>query len=298
MKLPFAPMLAVKAEPFDSPEYLFEVKWDGVRALAGRDAGGWQLWGRDLADYRLRYPELAPLAGLPAGTVLDGEIILLSGGVADLNALLARHGLAAPRTGHARGQQGPVTYVVFDAPYALGRCLFGRPLAERREVARERVRALADARVVFSEGVVGAGRAFFARVVAAGQEGVLAKHLASRYQPGRRCAAWKKFKPTGRVPAVVIGYEPGPRGVRGLHVAALCAGQLRYVACLRSGLRGPVRRRLAALLAGRVRARPAVPCPGPAVWVEPGVYCWVQGLGWTPAGRLRGARFLGLLDSP
>ena len=44
MKLPFAPMLAAKAEPFDSPEYLFEVKWDGVRALAGRDAGGWRLW--------------------------------------------------------------------------------------------------------------------------------------------------------------------------------------------------------------------------------------------------------------
>ena len=56
MKLPFAPMLAVKAEPFDSPEYLFEIKWDGVRALAGRDTGGWRLWGRDLADYRVATP--------------------------------------------------------------------------------------------------------------------------------------------------------------------------------------------------------------------------------------------------
>ena len=74
MKLPFAPMLAAKAEPFDSPEYLFEVKWDGVRALAGRDAGGWRLWGRDLADYRLRYPELAGLAALPTGTVLEGRL--------------------------------------------------------------------------------------------------------------------------------------------------------------------------------------------------------------------------------
>ena len=166
------------------------------------------------------------------------------------------------------------------------------------EPAQERVRALADARVVFAEGVVGAGRAFFARVVAAGQEGVLAKHLASRYQPGRRCAAWKKIKPAGRVPAVVIGYEPGPRGVRSLQVAARCAGQLRYAACLRSGLSGPVRRRLADLLAGQVRAQPAVPCPGRAVWVEPGVYCWVQCLGWTPAGRLRGARFTGLIDPP
>src|SRR5438105_2332547 len=132
MKLPFAPMLAVKAEPFDSPEYLFEIKWDGVRALAGRDTGGWRLWGRDLADYRLRYPELAALAALPAGTALDGEIVLLSGGVPDRDALLARHALTSARAIRARSAQSPVTYVVFDAPYAGGRCLFGRPLAERR----------------------------------------------------------------------------------------------------------------------------------------------------------------------
>src|SRR5438067_10320685 len=151
MKLPFAPMLAVKAEPFDSPEYLFEIKWDGVRALAGRAAGGWRLWGRDLADYRPRYPELAALAALPVGTALDGEIVLLAGGVPDLDALLARHARARPRAAHARSAERPVTYVVFDAPSDGGRCLCGRPLAERRAAARERLAALADGRVVFAE---------------------------------------------------------------------------------------------------------------------------------------------------
>ena len=296
MNLPFAPMLAVQAEPFDSAEYLFEVKWDGVRALAGHDGGGWRLWGRDLADYRSRYPELAALAALPAGTALDGEIVLLSGGVPDLDGLLARHARACPRAALARSQESPVTYVVFDAPYDRSRCLFGRPLAERRQAARERVAALADARVVFAEGVVGAGRAFFARAVAAGHEGVLAKHLASRYRPGRRCAAWKKVKPAGRLPAVVVGYEPGRAGVQGLRVAALRDGRLRYVAHVRAGLSGPARHQLAGLLAGRARPRPAVPCPGRAVWVEPGVYCWVAFLAWTRADRLRGASFRGLID--
>jgi len=67
------PMLAVAGEPFDSPEYLFEVKWNGVRALAARDTSGWCLWGRDRADYTARYPELECLRHLPEGTILDGE---------------------------------------------------------------------------------------------------------------------------------------------------------------------------------------------------------------------------------
>ena len=64
---PFLPMLAVRSKPFDSEEYLFEVKWDGIRALAGRDGSGWRLWGRDQADYRPRYPELEFLNRLPPG---------------------------------------------------------------------------------------------------------------------------------------------------------------------------------------------------------------------------------------
>jgi bifunctional non-homologous end joining protein LigD len=53
------PMLATSGEPFDSPEYRFEIKWDGIRALAAIDATGWHFWGRDAADYTARYPELA-----------------------------------------------------------------------------------------------------------------------------------------------------------------------------------------------------------------------------------------------
>ena len=89
------PMLAARGEPFDSPEYLFEVKWNGIRALASRShksqSTGWELWGRELADYRSRYPEMQVLAGLPPGTILDGELVRLPQGVPDLEAILARH---------------------------------------------------------------------------------------------------------------------------------------------------------------------------------------------------------------
>ena len=294
---PFLPMLAVAAAgPFDAPEYLFEVKWDGVRALAAGGAGGWALWGRGLADYRGRYPELGALAGLPDGSVLDGELVLLANGRPDLGALLARHARLPARPVGPRGPQPPVSFMVFDAPYDRGRCLFGRPLEERRRrLARRQVEELGEARVQFSEGVVGTGRAFFEAAVRQGQEGVMAKHRSSPYRPGRRCAAWKKVKPCGVLPCVVVGYQPGRGGVGAVLVAALQEGQLRYAGRLRVGLGDPARRQLAGLLAGRERGRPAVPCPGPAVWVEPAVYCRVRFRGRASDGRLRGARFAGLL---
>jgi bifunctional non-homologous end joining protein LigD len=291
-----APMLAVTArEPFDAADYLFEVKWDGIRALSCRDEASWRLWGRDAVDYRPRYPELAVLAALPAGTMLDGEIVLCSQGVPNLPRLLARHGRAtAPSCQHFVAQP-PVTFVVFDALYDAGRCLLGRPLSERRESARQRVAALAEAQVVFSEGVVAAGRSFFAQAVAAGQEGVMAKHLASPYRPGHRCTFWKKIKPWTCLPAVIIGYVPGRQGVRRLLVAAMHQQQLRFVAELRSGLNAACRQQLAGLLAARGCAHPAVPCQRQALWVRPELYCQLRALGWTAGGRLRGASFAGLL---
>jgi bifunctional non-homologous end joining protein LigD len=291
-----APMLAVTArEPFDAADYLFEVKWDGIRALSCRDERGWRLWGRDGADYRWRYPELAALAALPGGTMLDGEIVLCSQGVPDLSLLLARHAQDAHLSRHPFVLQPPVTYVVFDALYDAGRCLLGRPLAQRRESARQRVAALAQTQVVFSEGVIGAGRRFFAQAVAAGQEGVMAKHLASPYRPGRRCTLWKKIKPWACLPAVIIGYVPGRQGVRRLLVAAVHQQQLRFVAELRSGLNAAWRQQLAGLLAGRGCAHAAVPCRRRALWVRPELYCQLRALGWTAGGRLRGASFAGLL---
>src|SRR5262249_32074018 len=69
------PMLAVPAAPFDSLEYNFEVKCDGIRALAAVETAGWRLWGRELADYTGRYPELDILRRLPSGTLVDGELV-------------------------------------------------------------------------------------------------------------------------------------------------------------------------------------------------------------------------------
>src|SRR5207249_389492 len=86
------PMLAVPAAPFDSTEYSYEVKWNGIRALAAVETAGWRLWGRERADYTARYPELEVLRRMPAGTLVDGELVAFDAdGQPNLPRLLRRH---------------------------------------------------------------------------------------------------------------------------------------------------------------------------------------------------------------
>jgi ATP-dependent DNA ligase len=192
-------MLAVPSEPFDSPEYSFEVKWDGIRALAAEEECGWRLWGRERADYTGRYPELDALRRLPAETLVDGEVVVLgSDGRPDLPRLLRRHGLTDPWRIRQARHWCSVCYVVFDLLYQAGRSLLHEPLARRREVLVALCRRLEAPEVWFSEAVVGNGTALYAAALARGHEGILAKHLASPYRPGRRSAAWRKIKPRPR----------------------------------------------------------------------------------------------------
>jgi ATP-dependent DNA ligase len=293
------PMLAVASPPFDSPEYLFEVKWNGVRALAARQVHAWDLWGRELADYRPRYPELQVLTTLPPGTVLDGELVQLLHGVPDLEAMLARHQLTQSAKIQRASHEQPVSYVVFDLMAYKGRSLLGQPLKERRSVLRELIARWQRPRLQFSEGVIGPGLLFFEQAVRQGQEGVMAKHLDSRYLPGRRSVSWRKIKPSRRLPCVIIGWQPGVAGVCSLLVAGPCHGCLRYLAQVRTGFTDAERRRLAGVLAAVPgRSRPLVPCPHPGRWLEPELVCQVNYLDRTSAGRLRGASFHCLWREP
>ncbi len=91
-----APMLAQPGAPFDSDDHLFEIKWDGVRMLAVRDTKGYRLVNRHRAERTAQYPELACLAQLPAGTILDGETVVLQQGRPDFGRLLSRDQAGQP----------------------------------------------------------------------------------------------------------------------------------------------------------------------------------------------------------
>ncbi len=232
-----APMLAQPAAPFDAPEFLFEVKWDGTRALAFIEGGRSRLVSRQRQDRTDRYPELASLAGWPPGTVLDGEIVVLRDGQPDFRLVQAREQTRSPLRVRLGAQVHPVTYLVFDLLYAAHRPLLTCPLAERRDRLQTLVRAQGMPGVVLSEGVVGAGRALFQEVCRRGLEGVVAKRLTSRYQPGRRTEAWRKIKPAHTAVCAILGFVPGSdRGIRSLLVAEDIGGGLRYAGQVERGL--------------------------------------------------------------
>jgi ATP-dependent DNA ligase len=192
-----APMLAAASPPFDSQDHLFEVKWDGVRCLAAVDHGHLQLWGRELADYTDRYPEMDILRNLPPGSVVDGELVVLREGCANLGAILRRHQLTSRFKTRLASRRAPVLYVVFDVLVHGGRSVMDQSLRERRQILAELLLRVDARRVVLSDGVVGPGTAMFEEVVRQGHEGVMAKHVDSRYLPGRRSSHWKKIKPKG-----------------------------------------------------------------------------------------------------
>jgi DNA ligase D-like protein (predicted ligase) len=291
-------MLAQAAEPFDDANYEFEIKWDGVRALAVvASSCGWRLWGRQGTDYTARYPELAVLRRFPAGTVVDGELVAVHHGRADFPALLRRHHRCRATPSGWSNPDRPVSYVLFDLLVEHGRPLLQVPLEERRARLRDLLARVTASGLVYSDGVVGQGREFFAQVIAQGHEGVVAKLRRSRYQAGKRSSAWKKLKPTGVLPCVLIGYRADRDGVHSVLLATLRDGGLHYVGRLSRGFSDQARITLAQQLAALQRARPVLPCPHRATWIEPVRYCRVHYHGWTSNGRLRYPVFGGWFET-
>ena len=111
------PMLAKSGDPFDSPEHLFEIKWDGTRVLAFVDSNRYRLVNRHRADVTERYPELGFLNDLPTGIVLDGEVVVLRQGKPDFRLLLSRNQARASLKIQSLARTFPATYIVFDLPY-------------------------------------------------------------------------------------------------------------------------------------------------------------------------------------
>ena len=187
-------MLLKKASPFDSDDYLFEVKWDGARALALVGVGSYRLFSRRQVDITECFPELEFFRRLPPGTVLDGEVVVLQDGKPDFSLLLSRLGTRGELKRRVLARTGAATYVAFDQLYQGYEPLLRRPLWGRREELARTVRGAAERGLVFSDGVRASGKAFFDEVAERGLEGVVAKRLESRYVPGSRSDAWLKIK--------------------------------------------------------------------------------------------------------
>lgn len=291
-----APMLATLVEqPFDSEQHLFEVKWDGIRALTFVENGTFRALTRNRQDLAPAFPELELLRALPDGTVLDGELVAFEGERPSFTRVLERMHVRTRARAELAARATPAVYVVFDLLYAAGRACLKQPLRERRARLEELVGARADARLVFSEGVVGTGRALFDELRARDLEGCVAKELDSPYLTGKRTRSWLKIKTTRTIPCMVLGWVADARGdLTSLIVAAEEEGRLVCVGRVGSGLSDALRSELRTRCQARPRATPFVETQEAGSWVEPGLYCTVSFLERTRNG-LRAPVFVALL---
>ncbi|HYK98324.1 MAG TPA: hypothetical protein VEU77_08005 [Candidatus Acidoferrales bacterium] len=184
---------------FNSSEFLFELKWDGLRAIASRDEGVVRLTDRNGGDLLPLLPELARLP-VPEGAVLDGEIVVCdSRGRPSYDLLAGRLGPKAARRGF-----GP-TYVAFDLLYLDHRALLARPLAERRRRLAEL--DLRGRTIGVPAHLEADGEPFLDVVSEYGLEGIVAKRATSPYLPGARTADWLECHVTPRADVVLGGLE-------------------------------------------------------------------------------------------
>jgi DNA ligase D-like protein (predicted ligase) len=290
------PMLAVAGQPFDSADHSFEIKWDGTRALAlidGGRAAPYRLPNRRRNEMVQRYPELEVLRRLPAGTALDGEIVVLKGGKPDFAALQRREQVRSEFKIKQLARLMPATLVAFDLLYRQSESVMHLPCQERRQMLAEILGKAASPQLVFSDGIVGDGIRYFNEACRLGLEGVVAKRLDSTYRPGKRSSAWVKIKRQEMAACAIIGFVPeGADDFAALILAAEVDGQLRYVGKVGSGFDQRLRQRLSRALWSRQRASPIVPTAKvQGIWVEPGLYCTVQFMERTSGGQMRAPVF-------
>jgi bifunctional non-homologous end joining protein LigD len=296
-----APMLAtLVGGPFDDPDWLFEVKWDGFRVEAVVDGDSVRLWTRGEKDASSRYfgDFLSPPTWLNARqAVVDGEVIALDArGEPDFALLQARiKGRGGP------AEPTPFVYEVFDLLHLSGRSLLDKPLEERRQLLGQTLRA--DPRVRLSEHIEAEGIAFFEAARERGLEGIMAKDRRSTYVPGARSDRWQKIKIRPEQELVLGGWVTGEG--RAVELGALLVGvyedgALRYAGKIGAGFTNASRAELLAAVAPLAAPDPPFAPPPPraaarnAQWLRPELVIRAEFAGWTSDGLVRQAAYKGI----
>ena len=304
MKSPrFEPMLATPwPAAFTDPGWLFELKWDGVRAILNWDGESLAIQSRSGRDVTATYPELSGM-WQRRPLVLDGEIVAFDDtGRPSFPALQQRIGIAGGMRANEAARTNPVSCVVFDLLFD-GEDVTGRPIEDRLE----RLRAVdLPAPLVSSAVTPTDGEALFAAVVERRLEGVVAKRRGSLYRPGVRSPDWRKIAHVLTVRAVVGGFTPGGGGRAGTFgslVLGLWDGsRLRWIGSVGTGFDDPalsaIRGALDEMSVGESPFRPDPELPAGITWVVPQLVARVAFKEWTNAGRLRAPSFKGFIADP
>lgn len=297
MKRRYRPMLAQTASaPFSSEEWIFEVKWDGIRAIS-YVADKLSIRSRNNKELMPNFPELDELKTLARNVVLDGEIVVIKEGKADFQAVVERAKATRSYEIKIEAQRNPATYVVFDIIEKEGQPLIELPLIKRKMLLEQSLKE--GAHVSLSLFADQEGEAYYEAAVKKGVEGIMAKKKDSQYEPGVRSHNWLKIKKLATCDCVIFGYTKG-EGSRRETFGALVLGLYErekpvYVGKVGTGFS---QENIEALMKDfdeleiHERTLPAsVDVTGEIVWLEPKLVCEVAYQSVTKDGKLRMARF-------
>jgi bifunctional non-homologous end joining protein LigD len=287
------PMLAKESvAPFDNDDWIFEIKWDGFRAIAEISNGDIQLYSRNGNSFLGAYPEIvSALKKIKQNIVIDGEIVVLNDkGFPDFQKL----------QDYDSNRHMRICFFVFDLLVAEEKTLYHLPLTERKKLLKKLIGKQDLIRI--SDHVEGDGTGFFNEAVQKNLEGVMAKHKDSLYYPGKRSGDWLKVKNHKSEDVIIAGYT-APAGARnhfGSLVLAMKDGkEFRYIGNAGTGYDEKKLKSIYTMLqpfkTETSPFREIIKIPG-VTWVEPSFVCEVKFTERTKDGKLRHPVFLRLRE--
>jgi bifunctional non-homologous end joining protein LigD len=294
-------MLAKTGKPFDSKDFFFEPKWDGLRAILFFHEGRIELQNRNLRDATGSYPELQNVKGgvRAKAAIIDGEVVVLAeNGAPNFGHLQARFGVDDPKRVSLLAKTTPVTYVAFDLLHIDGQDTLTRPLVERKKRLKSIVKE--GPYLLYGDHIEAEGTRFFKEATSRGFEGVIAKESQSQYVPGLRTENWVKIKQINTADCVVVGWSEG-EGARAPTFGSLIlgayddAGQLKHVGNVGGGFSNialnDLKGKLSRIERSSATVEGSVDSPTPVTWVKPRLVVEVAYMALTNDRRLRFPRF-------
>jgi len=287
------PMLAQSVDaPFDRKNWIFELKWDGYRAICEVEKGKVSLYSRNLHSYNKRFAPVAnSLKVFTKDIVLDGELV-----VGDKTG--------RPNFGLIQDYPdggGTLLYYVFDILYYDGRSLIELPLIKRKEILKEIMPEMPN--VKLSEYIEDEGKSFFSIAQKLKLEGIMAKSGESEYEVGQRSENWLKIRTQKRQEAIICGFT-SPKGNRS-HFGALILGvyrrgKLHYIGHAGGGFNEEalesVFKKLTKIAQEECPFEEVPVTNGDVTWVKPILLCEVEFKEWTKGHIMRHPVFMGLRE--
>jgi DNA ligase D-like protein (predicted ligase)/DNA ligase D-like protein (predicted 3'-phosphoesterase) len=291
----YKPMLSESAvAPFNSKDWIFEIKWDGIRAISYINEK-LTVKSRNGKELIQCFPELEELKTLTENVVLDGEIVVMRRGKPDFQTLLERKRTSSTLATKYMASLSPATYIVFDILEKDSKPLTNFPLTERKELLR---RYLKEGKsIVLSMFVEEQGEAYYAAALQKDLEGIIAKKKDSLYEPGIRSNNWQKIKKLKSCDCAVFGYTLGEgnrKSLGALILAMYDSGKPVYVGKVGTGFsQNDINSLLEIFKELEVKEETlvGVDIPQQVRWLKPQIVCEVVYQSVTKDRRLRIPRF-------